>query len=85
MCTNADVSESLFGEVKKHEVNGKSVKSRDICIIGNWNNIPELSASKVDQNPMCLAWNMKGMCNPACPYAADHVNYTDTTYSALVR
>jgi hypothetical protein len=85
ICTNADSSESLFGEVKKHKVNGKLVKSRSICHKINWNKNPELPASKVDQKPICLDWHTIGMCNLTCPCAADHVNYTDAKYSALVR
>ena len=85
MCTNADFSESLFGEVKKHKVNEKIIKSRDICLIIKRNNIPELPASKVGKKPMRLAWHMKGMCNLACPHAADHANYTNDEHSAQVR
>ena len=46
MCTNADFSESLFGEVKKCKVNGKSVKSHNICLKIKLNDIAELPASK---------------------------------------
>jgi hypothetical protein len=37
----------------------------------------------VDQQPMCLAWHTKGMCNPACPRVNDHVDYTDAEYGPL--
>ena len=38
--------------------------------------LPVLLASKVDGQPMCLAWHSKGQCNVCCPRAVDHVAYT---------
>ena len=83
MCPNIVCSESLLGGVKKHKVNGKQAKSHDIHLKMNQNDIPELPAYKVNQKPMCLAWHTKGMCNPTCHCAADHVKYTDAEFSAL--
>lgn len=37
--------------------------------------LPPLPVSKVDQEPMCLAWHTKGRCNIRCPRASDHVAY----------
>jgi hypothetical protein len=48
MCTNADFSESLFGGVKKHKMNGKSVPIHNISLNINQNDITELPSSKVD-------------------------------------
>jgi hypothetical protein len=45
--------------------------------------LPSLPNSKVDQQPMCLAWHTKGQCNIRCPRAADHVSYTHAELGAL--
>ena len=80
---NPKFNEALFGEVKVRKVNGKPVKSRDIRTKINRGEIPELPPSKVDQQPMCLAWHTKGMCNPSCPRCKDHVDYTTAEYGSL--
>lgn len=46
--------------------------------------LPPLPKSKVDQQPMCLAWHTKGQCNGRCPRAADHVEYKATELQDLV-
>eukprot|EP00956_Cyclotella_meneghiniana_P019524 scaffold33394_cov89-Cyclotella_meneghiniana.AAC.1 len=66
-------NESLFGEIKNRKIGSKTIKSRDVRMKIESGDIPELPPSKVDQQPMCLAWHTKGMCNPNCPRAADHV------------
>ena len=48
------------------------------------NELPPLPPSKVDNQPMCIAWHCKGMCNNNCGRKADHVAYTDTEYAPLV-
>jgi hypothetical protein len=45
--------------------------------------LPALPNSKVDQQPMCLAWHTKGQCNIRCPRVADHVSYTHAELGAL--
>lgn len=80
---NPKFNEALFGEIKVRKVDGKPVKSRDIRTKINRGDIPDLPPSKVDQQPMCLAWHTKGMCNPSCPRVGDHVLYTDAEYGPL--
>lgn len=80
---NPKFNEGLFGDIKVRKVNGKPVKSRDIRTKINRGETPELPPSKVDQQPMCLAWHTKGMCNPACPRVNDHADYTDAEYGPL--
>ena len=47
------------------------------------NALPALPASKVDNQPMCLAYHTKGQCNGDCPRVADHVAYTTVEYGPL--
>ena len=47
------------------------------------NALPALPASKVDNQPMCLAYHTKGQCNGDCPLAADHEAYTTVEYGPL--
>lgn len=81
--TNTQFSELKFGEYKRRKINGKPIKCRDIRQKINRGEIPELPASKKDGQPMCLAWHTKGMCNPDCPRAADHVKYEEPEYEPL--
>ena len=76
-------NESLFGEIKNRKIGSKTIKSRDVRMKIESGDIPELPPSKVDQQPMCLAWHTKGMCNPNCPRAADHVEYSSAEYVPL--
>lgn len=45
--------------------------------------LPPLPLSKSDGKSMCLAWHTKGICNPDCPRAADHVVYSAEEYTPL--
>ena len=42
-----------------------------------------LPLSRIDQQPMCLAFHAKGVCNPRCGRIADHVPYTNAQYDEL--
>ena len=33
---------------------------------------------------MCLAYHVKGMCNPTCPRVGDHKEYSAEEYNPLV-
>jgi len=48
------------------------------------NPLPDLPLSKVDNDPMCLAFHAKGVCNPTCRRLADHVPYTTAEYAPLI-
>lgn len=48
------------------------------------NELPPLPNSKVDNQPMCIAFHAKGMCNSNCGRKVDHVSYNDTEYAPLV-
>ena len=76
-------NESLFGEIKKRKIGSNTIKSRDVRTKIERGDIPELPPSKVDQQPMCLAWHTKGMYNPDCPHVADHVEYSSAEYVPL--
>jgi coenzyme F420-reducing hydrogenase gamma subunit len=64
--------ETLFGEYRKLN----KVRTRQIRRKIAEKELPPLPLSKVDKQPMCLAWHTKGQCNARCPRAADHVVYT---------
>ena len=82
--SNPDFNEVLFGDVKTRKVDGKVVKSRDIRQKISRNELPQLPTSRVDGSThMCLAWHTKGMCNPECPFAVDHVKYDTVQYKPL--
>jgi hypothetical protein len=78
-------NESLFGEIKNRKIGSKTIRSRDVRMKIESGDIPELPPSKVDKQPMCLAWHTKGMCNPNCPRAADHIEYSSAEYAPLCR
>ena len=82
--TNQAFNETLFGEVKVRKIDNKPIRSRDIRTKITRGDIPDLPPSKIDKHPMCLAWHTKGMCNPGCPRAVDHVPYSTSEYSPLV-
>ena len=70
--SNPKFLEGTFGQYRKLT----SVKTRAIRRKILDGILPALPISKVDQQPMCLAWHTKGQCNIRCPRAADHVLYT---------
>ena len=80
---NVDFNEHKFGELKRRKQNGNMIKCRDIRMRIRRQELPELPPSKVDNQPMCLAWHVKGLCNPDCPRAADHVKYESAEYDPL--
>jgi hypothetical protein len=69
---NPHFLEDMFGVYKKLN----KVRTRDIRRKIAGKELPVLPLSKVDKQPMCLAWHTKGQCNTRCPRAADHVAYT---------
>ena len=71
--------EATFGPYRKLT----SVKTRAIRRKIVEKLLPVLPASKVDGQPMCLAWHSKGQCNVRCPRAVDHVAYTHGELGAL--
>jgi hypothetical protein len=70
--SNPHFLEGVFGEYRKLN----KVRTRQIRRKIAEKELPALPLSKVDQQPMCLAWHTKGQCNVRCPRAADHVAYT---------
>jgi hypothetical protein len=70
--SNPHFLEGLFGEY--HKLN--KVRTRQIRRKIAEKELPALPVSKVDGQPMCLAWHTKGQCNVRCPRAVDHVAYT---------
>jgi hypothetical protein len=70
--SNPHFLEGTFGHYRKLT----SVKTRGIRRQIKDGVLPALPVSKVDRQPMCLAWHTKGQCNLRCPRAADHVAYT---------
>ena len=76
---NSGFSESLFGAYKAMPVTCKVIHQHI-----SYNELPALPLSKVDNNPMFLAWHTKGQCNRNCSLNADHVAYTPDEYQPLV-
>jgi hypothetical protein len=70
--SNPHFLEATFGQYRRLT----NVKTRAIRRKISDGALPALPLSKVDQQPMCLAWHTKGQCNIRCPRAADHVQYT---------
>ena len=70
--SNPHYAEATFGKYRQLT----SVKTRGIRRQIKDGILPALPVSKVDQQPMCLAWHTKGQCNLRCPRAADHVAYS---------
>ena len=77
---NTAFSDTLFGTYKAMPVSCRAIRQKI-----NRNELPALPLSKVDRQPMCLAWHTKGLCNVACSRGADHVSYTNTEYQPLVQ
>jgi hypothetical protein len=69
--SNPHFLESVFGDYRKLN----KVRTRQIRRKIAEKELPALPLSKVDKQPMCLAWHTKGQCNVRCPRAADHVAY----------
>jgi hypothetical protein len=78
--SNPHFADDLFGVYRKLT----SVRTRAIRKIIKDGGLPVLPLSKVDRQPMCLAWHTKGQCNSRCPRAADHVSYTRAELGDLV-
>ena len=70
--SNPHFLEEMFGTYRKLS----KVRTRELRRKIDKKELPGLPVSKVDQQPMCLAWHTKGQCNARCPRAADHVSYT---------
>ena len=69
----------LFRVYKESQTACRTIRER----IRN-NALPALPVSKVDQQPMCLAWHTKGMCNSNCSRSPDHVEYSQAEYQPLL-
>jgi len=78
---NPSFLDGIFGVYRKLS----KVRTRDIRRKIANNELPILPVSKVDKQPMCLAWHTKGQCNNRCPRAVDHVAYTPEEIKDLVQ
>jgi hypothetical protein len=78
--SNTHFLEATFGQYRRLT----NVKTRAIRRKITDGVLPPLPVSKVDNQPMCLAWHTKGQCNARCPRAADHVAYTLAELGHLV-
>ena len=74
---NLQYNGGLFEPFKTRNVKTKLVRAliRD-------GKIQAQPPSKVDGEPMCLAWHTIGVCNVECPRKADHVHYTEEEYKS---
>lgn len=74
----------IFHEFKERkDANNRRVRSKDIRDEIAAGNLPPLPLSKYDhQQPMCLAWHSKGVCNRDCPRREDHKSYATEEYKA---
>jgi hypothetical protein len=79
--SNPHFLENLFGDYRKLN----KVRTRQIRRKIAEKELPALPLSKVDKQPMCLAWHTKGQCNLRCPRAADHVAYTPEEAKSLAQ
>ncbi len=77
--SNPHYLESTFGQYRRLT----TVKTRAIRRKITDGVLPALPVSKVDRQPMCLAWHTKGQCNARCPRVADHVAYTEAELGTL--
>ena len=68
---NPHFLEAVFGDYRKIKMGARQIR-RKIAE----KELPPLPLSKVDKEPVCLAWHTKGQCNGRCPRAVDHVAYT---------
>lgn len=80
MANNPHFLEDKFGVYRKLT----NVKTRAIRRKIAEKVLPPLPLSKIDKQPMCLAWHTKGRCNARCPRAADHVAYEASEVTELV-
>jgi len=74
---NSGFEEALFGVYRAMSVTCKTIRQRI-----SRQELPALS--KVDKQPMCLAWHTKDQCNRNCSRCTDHVSYTQEEYKPLV-
>lgn len=65
---NTNFNQNLFGVYRDRNLRTMDVRQRIRS-----GNIPQLPASKVDQDSLCLAWHTKGQCNSNCLRIRDHV------------
>jgi len=78
---NPHFLEDVFGMYRKLS----KVRIRDIRRKIAGKELPALPLSKVDKQPMCLAWHTKGQCNNRCPRSVDHVAYKAEEVKELVK
>jgi hypothetical protein len=78
--SNPHFQEDKFGKYRQL----RSVSTRSIRRKIAEKALPPLPLSKVDKEPMCLAWHTKGQCNVRCPRAVDHVAYQASELQELV-
>ena len=71
---------SKFNAVLFQKYKTSATKSRLLRDRIEEKKLPELPKSRVDREPMCLAWHTKGECNEKCPRHPDHVEYTADQY-----
>jgi len=76
---NLGFEEALFGKYWAMSVTCKTIRQRI-----SRQELPALPLSKVDKQPMCLAWHSKGQCNRNCSRCTDHVSYMQEKYKPLV-
>ena len=77
---NIHFNSSLFDIYKD-----STISCRTLRIKIRANELPALPLSKVDNNPICIAWHCKSMCNTNCGRKADHVQYSAAEYAPLVQ
>lgn len=75
---NSGFEEALFGRYRAMPVTCKTIRQRI-----SRQELPALPFSKVDKQPMCLAWHTKGQCNRNCSRVTDHISYTKEEYKPL--
>jgi hypothetical protein len=78
--SNPHFLEDKFGKYRQL----RSVSTRSIRRKIAEKALPPLPPSKVDKQPMCLAWHTKGQCNVRCPRAVDHVAYQASELQELI-
>ena len=76
---NEEFNEVLFGEYRRRSVWAKELQEKI-----EKGELPQLPDSKCGTCPMCTAWHIRAMCNPNCPRADDHQQYSTDEYKPLV-
>ena len=76
---NLNFNQTLFAQYRDRSVRSAVIRNRVASGV-----LPAIPNSKVNQDPMCLAWHTKGQCNTNCPRKDDHVAYSDVEYQPLV-